>query len=57
MADVVNLTNQLCPDLVEETKAMTDKYKVLFRLFGTCHKQYNTADFHSDEDIHALGKC
>ncbi|KAJ8018727.1 hypothetical protein HOLleu_43131 [Holothuria leucospilota] len=54
MADVVNLTNQLCPDLVEEAKAMTDKYKVLFRLFGTCHKQYNTADFHSDEDIHAL---
>lgn len=53
---VVEGTRRLCPHLEDEAIKMATKYNQLFRLFGICHRQYNTADTVTEDQIKALGE-
>lgn len=55
MTDLCNRTNQLCPQLLGDVTLLTKKYKLLLRLFGACHRDFNKASQFTDDDIKALG--
>ena len=44
------------PSLVPQARAVAEKFRVAFELFGKCHCTYNSATLLSDNDIDELSK-
>lgn len=52
---LVEVTQEECPELINEAIDIREKYKQLFRLFGVCHRKYNASAPMEEQQIAVLG--